>query len=140
MEIMTTNRFALQYLAKSMKLIENLVGIFSNEREDSPCRKPVLGILQRISFSKEPRMQMIKLGIIPIMFNIFKTEANEISDFTIQFLIATWMNLSLKKESYPYFEAHKTELISIVMDQMTSDNDNIRNYLNGTIFLLLISK
>ncbi len=74
------------------------------------------------------------------MFNIFKTEANEISDFTIQFLIATWMNLSLKKESYPYFEAHKTELISIVMDQMTSDNDNIRNYLNGTIFLLLISK
>ena len=51
-----------------------------------------------------------------------------------------WMNLSLKKESYPYFEAHKSELISIVMEQMTSENDNIRNYLNGTIFLLLISK
>lgn len=53
-------------------------------------------------------MQMIKLGIIPIIFSIFKNEAHEISDFTIQFSIATWMNLSLKKESYPDFEKHKS--------------------------------
>ena len=42
---------------------------------------------------------MINLGIIPMMFNVFKNEANEISNFTIQFLTAMWMNLSLKKES-----------------------------------------
>jgi hypothetical protein len=83
---------------------------------------------------------MINLGIIPMMFNIFKNEANEISNFTIQFLIAMWMNLSLKRESYPYFEAHKAELISIVLEHMTSASDNIRNYVNGTIFLLLSSK
>jgi hypothetical protein len=100
----------------------------------------VLGILQRISFSKAPRMQMIKLGIIPIIFNIFKAEGHEISDFTIQFSIATWMNLSLKKESYPDFEKYKSELIAIVMEQMVSPIENIRDYINGTIFLLLTSK
>lgn len=103
-------------------------------------RKPVLGILQRISFSKAPRMQMIKLGIIPIIFNIFRTQGHEISDFTVQFSIATWMNLSLKRESYPDFEKHKSELIAIVMDQMVSPIENIRDYINGTIFLLLTSK
>ena len=85
-------------------------------------------------------MLMIKLGIISMMFKVFKNEGNEISNFTIQFLIAMWMNLSLKKESHPYFEEYKTELISIVIEHMTSPNDNIRNYVNGTIFLLLSSK
>ena len=83
---------------------------------------------------------MIKLGIIPMMFNVFKNEVNEISNFTVQFLIAMWMNLSLKRESYPYFEEHKSELITIVIEHMTSPNDNIRNYVNGTISLLLSSK
>lgn len=40
---------------------------------------------------------MIKQGIIPMIFNIFRTEGNELSDFNIQFLIAMMMNLSLKK-------------------------------------------
>jgi hypothetical protein len=76
MEIITTDVLGLQYLTKSKKLVENLVGIFNIEHEDSRCRKPVLGILQRVSFSKEPRMLMINLGIIPMMFNIFKREAH----------------------------------------------------------------
>lgn len=52
MEMMTVDRFGLEYLAKSSKLLENLVGIFSVEHEDSRCWKPMLGILQRLSFSK----------------------------------------------------------------------------------------
>lgn len=67
-------------------------------------------------------MLMIKLEIIPMMFNVFRNEASEISKFSIQFLIAMWMNLSLKKESHPYFEQHKTELIGIVIENMTDPN------------------
>jgi hypothetical protein len=33
MEMMTLDRFGLQYLTKSKKLIENLVGIFNSENE-----------------------------------------------------------------------------------------------------------
>lgn len=83
---------------------------------------------------------MIKLGIIPIIFNIFRNEKSELSSFTIQFLIALMMNLSLKKESRPDFEKHKKELIAIIIEQMGSENTQIRNYVNGTTFLLLTSK
>ncbi len=76
----------------------------------------------------------MRLGIIPIMFNIFKSE---VSDLTIQFLIATWMNLSFRKESYPYFEAQKIQLISIFKDLMVSENKDICDYSNKTIFILL---
>ena len=46
---------------------------------------------------------MIQLGIIPMIFKIFRTEGEDISVFTLQFLTAMMMNLSLKKESKPYF-------------------------------------
>lgn len=50
------------------------------------------------------------------------------------------MNLSLKRESKPDFEKHKTELINIVIEHMASENNQVRDYINGSIFLLLTSK
>ena len=46
---------------------------------------------------------MINLGIIPMIFKIFKNEAHQLSDFTLQFLTAMMMNLSLKRASKPDF-------------------------------------
>ncbi len=104
MEVLTGNVYGLQYLSKSKKLVENLVGLFNIEKEESRARKPVLGILQRLSFSKQPREQMVQLGIIPMIFGVFREEGEHISDFTLQFLIAMMMNLSLKRESKRDFE------------------------------------
>jgi len=73
MEAITTDVTGLQYLNKSKKLVENLVGIFGSEREESRCFKPIVGILQRLSFCREPRLQMITLGIIPMIFKVFKS-------------------------------------------------------------------
>jgi hypothetical protein len=46
---------------------------------------------------------MIDLGIIPMIFKIFKSEGEQLSDFTLQFLTAMMMNLSLKRVSKPDF-------------------------------------
>ncbi len=83
---------------------------------------------------------MIGLGIVPMIFKVFKNEGSELSGFTLQFLTAMMMNLSLKKESKPDFEKHKAELISIVIEHMTSENNQVRDYINGSIFLVLTSK
>lgn len=83
---------------------------------------------------------MIGLGIVPMIFKVFKNEGSELSGFTLQFLTAMMMNLSLKKESKPDFEKHKAELISIVIEHMTSENNQVRDYINGSIFLLLTSR
>lgn len=42
---------------------------------------------------------MISFGIVEIIFKIFSEEKDELSDFSIQYLTALMMNLSLKKES-----------------------------------------
>ena len=46
---------------------------------------------------------MINLGIIHMIFKIFKAEGADISPFTLQFLTAMMMNLSLKNKSHPDF-------------------------------------
>jgi hypothetical protein len=98
----------------------------------------VIGILQRLSFCREPRTLMIQLGIVPMIFRIFKNE--QLSDFAIQFLTAMMMNLSLKRASRTDFEKHKGELVSIVIQHLTSDNNEVRNHINGSLFLLLTSR
>lgn len=83
---------------------------------------------------------MITLGIIDMIFKVFKHEGQDISVFTLQFLTAMMMNLSLTKSSQSDFEMHKTELITIIIEHMTSENTQVRDYINGSIYLLLLSK
>lgn len=83
---------------------------------------------------------MITLGIIHMIFKVFKHEGSDISVFTLQFLTAMMMNLSLTKSSQSDFEMHKTELITIIIEHMTSENTQVRDYINGSIYLLLLSK
>ena len=65
---------------------------------------------------------MVRLGIIPMIFAVLREEGEHISDFTLQFLIAMMMNLSLKRESKKDFETHRSELVTLVIEQMGSDN------------------
>lgn len=139
-ETITTEVAGMQYLDKSRKLVGNLVGVFNTERESHKSFKSVVGILQRLSFSKESRIQMISLGIIPMIFKVFKTEGDDLSDFTLQFLVALMMNLCMKRESMAEFVKYKTEFVQIALKHINSSNDQVRDYINGSIFMLLMSK
>lgn len=86
----------IMYLIKSKELIETLADFFGRQ-EESHTRKSVLAILQRVSFIKKPRMQMISLGIISTIFQIFRNERDSLPEYSLQYLVALMMNLSLNK-------------------------------------------
>jgi hypothetical protein len=65
--------------------------------EDNPCRRHVFGILQRFSFIKQPQLVMISFAIIPMIFKIFRNEAETLQDTSIQYLMGLIMNLAVKK-------------------------------------------
>ena len=93
----STDYVGLQYLLKSSKLVENLVGLFSGGRDEQRSFRSVVAVLQRLSFSQAPRKIMVNLGIISMIFKVFKTQGSDLSDFTLRFLTALMMNLSLKR-------------------------------------------
>lgn len=50
------------------------------------------------------------------------------------------MNLSLKKDCEKHFAPFKQELINMMIELMCHESEQIRNYVNGAVYLLLSYK
>jgi hypothetical protein len=50
------------------------------------------------------------------------------------------MNLSLKRDCEKHFAPYKEELMGMMIDLMCHESDQIRNYVNGAVYLLLSYK
>jgi hypothetical protein len=60
--------------------------------------------------------------------------------YTLQYLTAMIMNLSLKRDCEKHFVPFKQELIQIMIELMAHESEQIRNYVNGALYLLLSYK
>lgn len=47
------------------------------------------------------------------------------------------MNLAVRKESIINFEKHKSEILPILLRFIDSDDNQIKGYVNGTLYVLL---
>lgn len=47
------------------------------------------------------------------------------------------MNLAVRKESIINFEKHKSEILPILLKFIDSDDNQIKGYVNGTLYVLL---
>lgn len=72
MNYIATDDFGDQYLSSSENLIRNLIEMMDKTTEDVPYRKHIFGILQKFSFVRKSQKKMISLGIIPLIFKIFR--------------------------------------------------------------------
>ncbi len=69
-----------------------------------------------------------------------ESESEAPNIYTLQYLTAMIMNLSLKRDCEKHFAPYKQELIAMLMDLMCHESDQIRNYVNGAVYLLLSYK
>lgn len=75
MNYIATDDLGDQYLSSSENLIRNLIEMMGETTEDVPYRKHIFGILQKFSFVRKSQKKMISFGIIPMIFKIFRNEA-----------------------------------------------------------------
>jgi len=80
---------------------------------------------------------MISFGIIPMIFKILRNESESLHEITIQYLMGLIMNLAVRKESIINFEKHKSEILPILLKFIDSDDNQIKGYVNGTLYVLL---
>lgn len=73
------------------------MGIMGSATEDVPYRKHAIGILQKLSYIKQSQIMMMSFGIIPMIFQIFRNEAQSLQDTTVQYLMGMIMNLAVRK-------------------------------------------
>lgn len=110
------------YLLQKGDLVETLVGILKNEQGDTHLRQNALGALQKFSLRRKPQTIMIQLDLIKWISAILRNEADQLTDYSIEYATALLMNLSLRDAGKDKCEEPDIELLNVLNDLVEHEN------------------
>ena len=128
------------YLLQKQNLVEVLVNILHKEEGDTNLRQCALGTLQKFSLRRRPQTIMIQLDMIKWISNILQNEAEQLSDYSIEYATALLMNLSLRSSGKDKCEDPDIQLLKVLSDLVEHDNLQVRTYVNGTLYSIFTRK
>ncbi len=125
------------YLLSKSNIIDDIFKCMISENIDTPLRQNCLGALQKFSLRNEAQNKLIELNVIHYLIDIFMFQANNLSDYTIEYGLALLMNLSLRKEGKEKFEALGEKIINILIKFLKYENIQILTCINGMLYSLI---
>ena len=124
------------YLIENTQLIKNLIHIMKSETKDTFLRRNCLGILQKLSLRKRPQEILIEMDIVKWAVSVLVNERSLLSDYSLEYLSALVLNLSLRTIGKDKFEEIKYSVMGFLSEFLQHDNIDIRTYVNGTMYSL----
>lgn len=94
-----------------------------------------LGVVMKISLKRSAQNIMIDSNIIEWISNALMI-ADKLKEFTLEYLTALLMNLSLRTEGKKRCDNLKSSLLKVLKTLLYSKNTQIQSYVNGTLYLL----
>lgn len=94
-----------------------------------------LGVVEKISVRRKAQNVMIESNIIEWISKLLQI-ANKLKEFTLEYLTALLMNLSLRTEGKKRCERIKTELLKLLKSLFTTKSVQIQTHVNGTLYSL----
>jgi len=83
---------------------------------------------------------MIQLDMIKWISKILHNEAEQLSDYSIEYATALLMNLSLRSSGKDKCEDPDIQLLKVLSDLVEHDNLQVRTYVNGTLYSIFTRK
>jgi hypothetical protein len=96
MNTITNENRGRTYMLSKPSIIDEVVKIMFKEDEDTEVRQNCLGIIQKFTLRSEPQKKLIELDVIAWITNVFITELDNLSEYTLEYGLALLMNLSLR--------------------------------------------
>lgn len=96
LNILATDPPGRQYIFRYKKLIDFLLPILAEE--DSDDMMNAVGILQKLSFMKDAKTQLIRSGVLDAILKLL-ADPSRLSDYTGDYAAALAMSLCMRKES-----------------------------------------
>ena len=128
------------YLLSNNTIIEDIVNCMKNEKTDTELRQNCLGSIQKFTLRTIAQNKLIELNVINYIINIFSYQSGNLSDYTINYGLALMMNLSLRKKGREKFETVYKKTMKILVDFLSSNNNQILTCVNGILYSLLKKK
>lgn len=124
------------YLIENTQLVRNVIQVMRTETGDTFIRRNCLGVLQKLSLRKRPQEVLIQSDIIKWALSILSNEKATLSTYTLEYLAALILNLSLRTIGKNKFEEVRFSIMSFLRDYINHPNIDIRTYVNGTMYSL----
>jgi len=127
------------YLLKSPKVIPTIIHVLQNEVTDSIIRQNALGALQKLSLKKETQLVMINHDLIRWIIETMKSEKGIMSEYSLEYATALFMNLSLRTEGKKKCE-ERIFVLETLMSYLQHSNIQVRTFVNGSLYSLFTRK
>lgn len=94
-----------------------------------------LGVVEKISIRRKAQDVMLESNIIEWICKLLQI-ANKLKEFTLEYLTALLMNLSLRTEGKRRCEDIKGELLKLLKSLCATKSVQIQTHINGTLYSL----
>ncbi|KAL1523500.1 hypothetical protein AB1Y20_018438 [Prymnesium parvum] len=126
------------YLISQGGLVPQLCEVLTHEPSDSVARQNALGALQKLSLRRQPQNAMIDNDIIAWLVHVL-SDVDSLSEYSVEYGTALLMNLSLRSAGKDKCADPTLDTLSVLSQLMESDSMQVRTYVNGTLYSILVS-
>lgn len=140
LNVITSEKVGRVYLLQKENIVALLINVLYTEKNDNLLRQNALGVLQKLSLKRTAQLEMIKLDVLDWLMKILKHEDNNIADYTLEYATALLMNLSLRTLGKDKLAKYANDVISLLSKYIAHDNNQVRTYINGTLYSILTRK
>ncbi|XP_030842980.1 lisH domain-containing protein ARMC9 isoform X2 [Strongylocentrotus purpuratus] len=124
------------YLGQYPHIVDTLQIALQSEDKDSITRENALGTLQKLSLKRHLQTSMVEGGIIQWLVTVLE-DSDSLSDYTLEYSIALLMNLCLRTSGKRKCIEDKTQILHVISDLLGHEDNEIRPYVNGTLYSIL---
>ena len=129
------------YLTQNEQVVSHLVHILKAQIENNFTRKICLAILQKLSLRKKCQDILIKNGIIKWVLDVLNKERTTACEYTLEYLSALLMNLSLRTIGKEKFDENKFLALNTISDYLEiEDEGGLKQHMLGTLYSILNCK
>eukprot|EP00127_Corallochytrium_limacisporum_P005185 Clim_evm2s201 gene=Clim_evmTU2s201 len=124
------------FVTSKYDLLGVLQQILKAEREDTVTRQNALGALQTLSLRRFAQTRMIGEGVIKWLLETLQN-LDTLSDYSAEYATALLMNLSLRTVGRQAAAKEAALCVTVLIDLLEHESQQIRTYANGTLYSLL---
>lgn len=125
-----------KYLSNSHLIIPALETALVTET-DIVCREHLLGALQKLSLRRVVQSQMIRGGKVMVWLIENLSDPDNLSEYLLEYAAALLMNLCLRTKGRCSLLNQAENLLRVLTDLLSHENQNFKTYLNGTLYSVL---
>ena len=140
LNVITSEKSGRVYLLQKENIVVLLVNVLYSEKQDNLLRQNALGVLQKLSLKRSAQLDMIKLDVLDWLMKVLRHESDGIADYTLEYATALLMNLSLRTLGKDKLSKIPNDVISMLNKFIAHDNNQVRTYINGTLYSILTRK